>query len=193
MNLSLENTIGSSGTLVAGVDEAGRGPLAGPVYAAAVIWPEGLNFSKINDSKKLSQKARESLYEYITTNAVCAIASASVAEIDELNVLGAALLAMRRAVEALPQKPEYLLVDGNVFRGFDIPGRCVIGGDALSVSIAAASILAKVARDRFMVELDALYPGYGFAQHKGYGTKAHKEAFHLFGPSPAHRRDFHFK
>jgi ribonuclease HII len=190
MNLFLERSIGSSVTLVAGVDEAGRGPLAGPVYAAAVVWPDGLNYSRIDDSKQLTAKTRESLYEYITANTIHAIASAGVGEIDELNILEAALLAMRRAVAALPQRPDYLLVDGNVFRGFDIKGQCVIGGDALSVSVAAASVLAKVERDRAMLALDAQYPGYGFAQHKGYGTKAHREALRRLGPCPAHRRSF---
>ena len=190
MNLSLEHELGGR---VAGVDEAGRGPMVGPVYAAAVIWPEGLDYSRINDSKKLTERTRESLYNYITSNAAYAIASASAADIDERNILEATLLVMRRVAAALPERPDFLLVDGNVFRGFDIPGRCVTGGDALSVSIAAASILAKVARDRAMVELDALYPGYGFAKHKGYGTKAHKEAIQRLGRCPEHRATFQFK
>ena len=175
---------------VAGVDEAGRGPLAGPVYAAAVIWPDGLDPAGINDSKLLTAKKRDALYTYIIANAPYAIASVGVDEIDRINILEAALLAMRRAVDALPVKPDYLLVDGNVFRGFNIPGRCIIGGDGLETAIAAASILAKVARDRHMMELDALYPGYGFAKHKGYGTKAHREAIRSLGPCPEHRRSF---
>lgn len=177
--------------IVCGLDEAGRGPLAGAVYAAAVILPDGYIPEGLNDSKKLSEKKREKLFDEICTNAVSfAIASASADEIDEINILNASLLAMRRALESLSQKPDYIFVDGNVFRGFDLPGRAVVKGDALIPSIAAASILAKVARDRSLVELDRLYPEYGFKQHKGYPTEAHRNALLQHGPCPEHRRSF---
>ena len=176
---------------VCGIDEAGRGPLCGPVVAAACILPPGLVIEKLNDSKKLSPKRRDELFDIIKENALSfSVASASVEEIDGLNILEATLLAMRRAVAGLTLKPDYLLVDGNVFRGFGIPGESVISGDALSPSIAAASILAKVTRDRICSELDEKFPGYGIAKNKGYGTKDHIEALFRLGPSPCHRKKF---
>lgn len=176
---------------ICGVDEAGRGPLAGPVFAAACILPEGFVLEGLDDSKKLTEKKREALFDKITQNAVAyAIASASVEEIEEINILNAALLAMRRAIDALPVKADFALIDGNVDRGFPLPAKAVVGGDALVPSIAAASILAKVARDRVCYELDKEYPAYGFAKHKGYGTKLHKEALLANGVSPVHRPSF---
>ncbi len=176
---------------VCGIDEAGRGPLCGPVVAAACILPPGLVIEKLNDSKKLSPKRRDELFDIIKENALSfSVASASVEEIDGLNILEATLLAMRRAVAGLTVKPDYLLVDGNVFRGFGISGESVVSGDALSPSIAAASILAKVTRDRMCSELDEKFPGYGIAKNKGYGTKDHIEALFRLGPSPCHRKKF---
>ena len=178
-------------TLVCGIDEAGRGPLCGPVVAAACVLPLGIEIEGLNDSKKLNERTREALFDKITSVALdYSRASASVEEIDEMNILEATLLAMRRAVAGLKQPPDYLLVDGNVFRGFDTDGRFVIGGDATSPSIAAASILAKVTRDRICNELDALYPQYGIATHKGYGTKAHIAALREYGPADIHRKKF---
>lgn len=177
--------------VICGCDEAGRGPLAGPVYAAAVILPVGVEIAGLDDSKKLSAKKRDALFEEIKAKAVCyAIARAEVEEIETLNILECALLAMRRAVEQLSTRPELALIDGNIARGFDLPAVPVIGGDAKCPSIAAASVLAKVARDRDCMELDKLYPQYGFAVHKGYGTKAHRQAILEHGPCPAHRMSF---
>lgn len=178
--------------LVCGVDEAGRGPLAGPVCAAAVILPPDLELEGLNDSKKLSEKRREALYPLICEQALAyGIAFASEQEIDELNILQATFLAMRRAVGQLGQKPDLALVDGNREPDFgDIPVRTIIKGDSRSANIAAASILAKVTRDRFMLEQDAVYPQYGFAVHKGYGTQKHYAALREFGPCPIHRRSF---
>ena len=184
-DMSLESAFAG---LVCGVDEAGRGPWAGPVSAAAVILdprrvPDGLN-----DSKKLSEKKRDALEPLIKQQALaCAVGFASVAEIGELNILHATGLAMRRAVEALQVRPDVALVDGNYAFVLPCHVRTVIGGDALSLSIAAASILAKVARDRLMAELDEVYPGYGFAGHKGYGARKHADALISLGPSPIHR------
>ena len=175
----------------AGCDEAGRGPLCGPVYAAACVLPEGLYIEGLNDSKKLTPKTRLALFDEIREKAVAySIGYGTVEEIDKYNILEATLLAMRRAVEGLQIKPDYLLVDGNIFRNFDLPGESVIKGDATSSSIAAASILAKVTRDLLCDELDALYPEYGIKQHKGYGTKAHMEALRKYGPTPCHRKQF---
>lgn len=178
-----------------GIDEAGRGPLAGDVYAAAVILPPALRIPGLNDSKKLSEARREALYTEICAQATAyAVASASVAEIEQLNILQAALLAMRRAyrmlLEQVPQETLFgALIDGN--RPAGLPSeRCVIGGDAKSASIAAASVLAKVTRDRTMLEADAQFPQYGFAKHKGYGTKAHTDAILEYGPCPLHRPSF---
>ena len=174
-----------------GVDEAGRGPLAGDVYAAAVILPADCVLEGLNDSKKLSEKKREALYEEITQKATAyCVATASVAEIEELNILNATFLAMRRAVEGLSAQPKLVLVDGNRDPGLSLPTRCVVKGDALSASIAAASILAKVSRDRYMKQVAAAYPQYQFEKHKGYGTKLHYELLDRFGESPVHRHSF---
>lgn len=178
-------------SVVAGTDEAGRGPLAGPVFAAAVVLPRGIDLPGLNDSKKLTPKKRDKLYDMIVSAALCCcVASASVEEIERLNILEAALLAMRRAVEGLSLRPQCLLVDGNICRGFDIPAYAIVGGDGLSASIAAASILAKVSRDRHMLALAEKYPGYGFEKHKGYGTRQHIEAVSKLGVCPEHRRSF---
>jgi ribonuclease HII len=177
--------------ITAGVDEAGRGPLAGDVYAAAVILPDGVVLPGLNDSKKLTEKMRDYLYAKIIKQAAAySVAAASVEEIEQFNILEAALLAMRRAVDGLAVKPEQLLVDGNTARGFDLPAKAVIGGDACHPCIMAASILAKVSRDRAMAELGLLYPQYGFAKHKGYGTALHRQALREYGPCPAHRLSF---
>ena len=177
--------------IVCGCDEAGRGPLAGDVYAAAVVLPIGLVIDGLDDSKKLTEKKREKLFDIITAEAVSyGIASATPAEIDEYNILNAALLAMRRAIEKLIVKPDFALIDGNMTRGFTLPCRAIVKGDSRSMSIAAASILAKVSRDRSCLELDALYPEYGFAAHKGYPTKAHYEAIQKYGVLPIHRKSF---
>lgn len=176
---------------VCGVDEAGRGPLCGPVVAAACILPMGLVIEGLNDSKKLTSKKRDALYDYICENAISyCIAEASVAEIDELNILEATLLAMRRAIDGLSVPADFALIDGNVARDFQIPARAIVKGDATSPSIAAASILAKVTRDRQCEELDRMYPQYGIAKHKGYGTKMHMDALREHGPSPIHRKQF---
>ena len=177
--------------LVCGVDEAGRGPLAGPVCAAAVILPPELAIPGLNDSKKLTDKKRRELYDVITAEAVSyGIAFADEKEIDEINILQATFLAMARAMEQLTQQPELALVDGNRAKDFGLPVRTIVKGDSLSASIAAASILAKVTRDRLMEQYDETYPQYGFAVHKGYGTKRHYEALREFGPSPIHRMTF---
>lgn len=176
---------------VCGVDEAGRGPLCGPVVAAACILPAGVVPAGLNDSKKLTPKKRDALFDEIRRVAVAyCIAEASVEEIDELNILEADLLAMRRAIAGLEVPADYALIDGNIARDFQIPARAVIHGDAISPSIAAASILAKVTRDRECLELDRQYPQYGIAKHKGYGTKAHMDALRQYGPSPIHRKKF---
>ena len=184
-------------TAVCGVDEAGRGPLCGPVVAAACILPDGLCIPELNDSKKLTPKKRERLYDLIVQNAVAyGIAEGTVEEINELNILEADLLAMRRAIDGMhtpdgkPCKADFALIDGNVDRDFQIPARAVIKGDSLSMSIAAASILAKVTRDRLCIEMDKAYPQYGIAKHKGYGTKEHMNALREHGPSPIHRIKF---
>lgn len=188
----LEKSIAEEGYMpLCGVDEAGRGPLAGPVCAAACILPFGLEIPELNDSKKLTEKKREMLYDVITASALsCGIAFASVEEIESLNILGATYLAMNRAVAMLDQKPALCLIDGNRKEGICYPSRCVIKGDAICADIAAASILAKVTRDRYMLELAEQYPEYGFEKHKGYGTAAHYEALRQFGPSPVHRPSF---
>ena len=175
---------------ICGVDEAGRGPLAGNVVAAAVIMPEGLEIEGLNDSKKLSEKKRDALFDIIKEKTIYSIAWATPAEIDEMNILNATMLAMRRAVEGLPVKADFALIDGNCSRGFSIPTKTVVSGDAKSMSIAAASILAKVTRDRQCAELDKEYPEYGFAGHKGYPTKAHRAKVIEIGPCPEHRKSF---
>ncbi len=186
-----EQFLEHDGFVICGVDEAGRGPLAGPVVAGACVLPRGLVIESLNDSKKLSEKKRDALYDVITEKAFFwGIGIATPEEIDEINILEASLLAMRRAVENAGVTPDLLLVDGNQTRGFTTPTVAIVGGDAKSPSIAAASILAKVTRDRMMAELDREYPGYGIAGHKGYPTKAHKLAVYMNGPSPCHRRSF---
>ena len=188
----LENEIYGEGfRLLCGVDEAGRGPLAGPVCAAAVILPRGLEIEGLNDSKKLTEKKREELYGVICKEALSfGIAFATVEEIEERNILGATFLAMNRALEQLDPQPELALIDGNRNTGILVPSRCVVKGDAKCADIAAASILAKVTRDRYMLEQAKLYPEYRFEQHKGYGTKLHCEALREYGPSPIHRMSF---
>lgn len=178
-------------TVLCGVDEAGRGPLAGPVYAAAVIFTPDTVIEGINDSKKLTEKKRELLYDQIIDHAQSfCIATASEQEIDELNILGASMLAMRRAVEGLQIKPQLALIDGNKTPTLVCPAIAVVKGDATSASIAAASILAKVARDRKMLELDSVYPAYQFAKHKGYPTKLHYQMLDTYGPCEIHRMSF---
>ena len=176
---------------ICGVDEAGRGPLAGPVFAAAVILPEGLEIEGLNDSKKLSEKKREKLFDEIREKAVAyGIASSSEKEIDEINILNASLLAMKRAVMKMSESPDMILVDGNKTFDFDIQQKAVVKGDSLSANIAAASILAKVSRDRFMEDLAKKYPEYRFEKHKGYPTKLHYEMVEAHGLSEVHRRSF---
>ncbi len=178
-------------TAVCGCDEAGRGPLCGPVVAAAVILPRGLEIDGLNDSKKLTEKKREALFDVIIENAIAyGIAECTPEEIDEYNILNASMLAMRRAVEKLGVKADFALIDGNCSRGFDIPTETVVKGDAKSYSIAAASILAKVTRDRGCIELDRQYPMYGIAKHKGYPTKDHMAAVREFGVAPIYRKSF---
>ena len=178
-------------SVVCGTDEAGRGPLAGSVYAAAVILPNGLYMDGLNDSKKLTEKKREKLFDVIVSEAVSyGIAFSTPEEIDTLNILNASLLAMRRAVDMLSPKPDYILIDGNMTRGFTLPCKAIVKGDSISMSIAAASVLAKVSRDRSCLELDRLYPEYGFAKHKGYPTKEHYEAIKKYGVLPIHRKSF---
>lgn len=177
--------------IICGTDEAGRGPLAGPVVAAAVVLPSGICIESLNDSKKLSEKRREALYDEIVSVALnWGVGISSVEEIDRINILEASLLAMRRAVENAHVTPDMLLVDGNVDRDFPYPALAIVGGDAKSPSIAAASIIAKVTRDRMMEQLEREYPGYGLARHKGYPTKAHKLALYRLGATPCHRRSF---
>lgn len=177
--------------LICGVDEAGRGPLAGPVYAAAVILPRGLVIEGLNDSKKLTEKKRAALYDVIVAQAAAyGIGSASEREIDEINILQATFLAMRRAIDALDIKPDLALIDGNRSCDFGVSAETVIRGDSLSANIAAASILAKVTRDRVMEQYALQYPAYGFEVHKGYGTKRHYDALREYGPCPIHRQSF---
>ena len=176
---------------ICGIDEAGRGPLAGPVFAAAVVLPPGISLPGLDDSKKLSESKREKLFDMITGGAVAyGIAFADHTEIDSRNILNATFLAMRRAFEMLPVKPDFVLVDGNMDPGLGCDGRCVVGGDGKSASIAAASILAKVSRDRFMLEMAEEYPQYSFEKHKGYGTKLHYDKLDENGPSAIHRMTF---
>ena len=176
---------------VCGVDEAGRGPLAGPVCAAAVILPRGVMIEGLDDSKKLTEKRREALYDVIIAAAEAyGVAFADVEEIEELNILGATYLAMNRAIAALDAGIDLALIDGNRNAGIEYPSRCIVKGDAKCVSIAAASVLAKVTRDRYMRALAEKYPGYGFERHKGYGTEAHYAAIRALGPCPEHRPSF---
>lgn len=186
-----EALIAEGYSVICGVDEAGRGPLSGPVVAAACILPTGAIIEGLDDSKKLSPKKREALFDVITKTAISySIASASVEEIDQMNILNATLLAMRRAIEGLSVKPDFALIDGNINRDFPLPAKAVIKGDSLSTSIAAASILAKVTRDRLCIEDDRAYPQYEFAKHKGYGTARHMALLREHGPSPLHRKSF---
>ncbi|MBQ8028753.1 MAG: ribonuclease HII [Clostridia bacterium] len=192
MDFQLEKEAINNGyKIVCGIDEAGRGPLCGPVCAAAVILPIDCEIEGINDSKKLSEKKREALFDVITEKAVAYSVSMVDAEtVDEINILQATFLAMRNAVEGLSVKPDIALIDGNGKPGLDIAQETVIKGDAKSVSIAAASILAKVSRDRYMLEADKKYPQFQFAKHKGYGTKLHYEMIAEHGICPEHRRTF---
>ncbi len=186
-----QREIAGEGVIVCGVDEAGRGPLCGPVCAGAAILPENAVIDGLNDSKKLSEKKREELYDVITDKALAfAVAFSTEAEIDEINILNASLLAMRRAVEKLTVKPDLILVDGNICRGFDIPAKAVVKGDSKCASIAAASILAKVTRDRYMKELSQRYPQYELEKHKGYPTKRHIELLRQYGPADIYRKTF---
>lgn len=189
---TLENEIYAGGVKrLCGVDEAGRGPLAGPVCAAAVILPQNCEIQGLNDSKKLTEKKREALFDVICAAAVSyGIAFATVEEIEEYNILGATFMAMNRAVAMLDPVPELALIDGNRNTGIQIPSRCIVGGDGKCADIAAASVLAKVTRDRYMRQMAELYPQYGFEKHKGYGTKAHYDAIRAYGPSPIHRPSF---
>jgi ribonuclease HII len=177
--------------IVAGIDEAGRGPLAGPVVAAAVIVPEGFFLEEVDDSKCLPAARREALFDLIMSGAGgVGVGVVDHEVIDRINILNATFLAMNTAVRNLPLRPEHLLVDGNRFAGTTLPFSTIVDGDALSFSIGAASIVAKVTRDRMMADFDRLYPGYGFAEHKGYGTPAHRDAISRLGPCPIHRRSF---
>ncbi len=176
---------------ICGVDEAGRGPLCGPVVAAAVILPEGKCIEGINDSKKLSEKKREKLYDDIMENAIAVgVGLSDVDVIEDVNILNATKIAMKQAIDNLKIKPDYVLIDGNQMIHIDIKGKTVVSGDAKSESIAAASIIAKVTRDRLLIEYDKKYPEYGFAKHKGYGTKVHVEAIKEYGLTPIHRESF---
>ncbi|MCI5515197.1 MAG: ribonuclease HII [Oscillospiraceae bacterium] len=190
--LKYENQAKSQGySFVCGVDEAGRGPLAGPVYAAAVILPDGVIPEGVNDSKKLSEKKRESLFDIITVEALdYSIAYATAEEIDDINILQATFLAVKRAIAGLKMKADYAMIDGNRMPPLDIPGETIVKGDANSASIAAASILAKVSRDRFMLKMAEKYPRYQFEKHKGYGTKLHYQMLDEYGPSEIHRQTF---
>lgn len=188
---SIEAALKAEGSCrIAGIDEAGRGPLAGPVAAACVILDEDYIPEGINDSKKLSPKKREILFEEIMASAIVSCALVDEKTIDTVNILEATKLAMRRAAAGMPQKPDFILIDGNFVIGACACERAVIGGDAKSASIAAASIIAKVTRDRLMLRLDEEYPMYGFAKHKGYGTREHIENLLKYGPCPYHRRSF---
>ena len=176
---------------IAGVDEAGRGPLAGPVYAAAVILPPEVRLDGINDSKKLSPKKREALFDEIIEKAVgYSIFSVDEKTIDEINILRATYMAMNGAVGALFPKPNYVIIDGNGIRDMDFPHETIVKGDSKSISIAAASVLSKVARDRYITEMAKEYPQYGFEKHKGYGTREHIDAILKYGASPIHRKTF---
>ena len=188
----LENRLYDQGyQAICGVDEAGAGPLAGPVYAAAVILPWGLTLPYLNDSKKVTPRRREILFDQIREQAIAyAIAWADEKEIDEINILNARMLAMDRAIKMLNPAADFALIDGNRNQGIELQNEMVVHGDARSASIAAASILAKVSRDRFMVELAEQYPQYAFEKHKGYPTKLHYERLRQYGPSPVHRKTF---
>lgn len=190
--LTLEHEAQAQGyAVVCGADEAGAGPLAGPVYAAAVSLPDDFDLPWLNDSKKVTPKRREVLFDQIKEQAVAwAVASVGEREIDEINILNARMKAMDQAIHQLNPTPDFALIDGNRNKGITIPNRMVVHGDSLSASISAASILAKVSRDRYMLEMAQRYPEYHFEQHKGYGTKLHYEMLHKYGPCPIHRLTF---
>ena len=192
LEFTLEDNLTEQGCkYVCGVDEAGRGPLCGPVVAAAVILPRDAEIPGLNDSKKLTEKKREALFDVICEKAIAySIAYGTVEMINQTNILEATMHAMNEAVNSLSTSADHALIDGNIARGFSIPTTTVIHGDAISPSIAAASILAKVTRDRLCADLDAEYPMYGIAKHKGYGTKDHMEALRKYGPAPIHRTKF---
>lgn len=187
-----ENELHKQGyRLVAGVDEAGRGPLAGPVYAAAVILPENAVIEGLNDSKKLSEKKREQLYDVITETAVSwSVFSVDESIIDEINILKSTHMAMNCAVKNLSVQPDYVIIDGNSISDMELPHETIVGGDAKCMAIAAASVLAKVSRDRYITEIAEKYPQYGFEKHKGYGTRDHVQAIRRYGACPIHRRTF---
>lgn len=189
---SIENSLKKKGfNLICGVDEAGRGPLAGPVAVAAVVLPDNCEIDGLNDSKELSEKKREKLFPIICEKALCwSVVLVDNEEIDDINILAATLKGMKQAVYNLETTPDYVLVDGNRLPDYDIPAQYVIKGDAKSMSIAAASVLAKVTRDRLMLEYDKIFPEYQFAKHKGYGTKLHYEMIEKNGISPIHRKTF---
>lgn len=189
---SIENECYETGyTVVCGCDEAGAGSLAGPVYAAAVVLPRGVIIDGLTDSKKLSEKKREELYDIIINTALdYAVSSVDEKTIDEINILNARLLAIDAAIKKLSVTPDFALIDGNRSTGISVMNRCVVHGDSLCISISAASVLAKVCRDRFMLEMAELYPEYGFDKHKGYGTKLHYERLRMYGPSAIHRKTF---
>ena len=191
LEFTLEKELLAQGyTAICGVDEAGRGPLCGPVCTAACILPADVDIPGLNDSKKLTEKKREALFDIIKEKAIAySVAYATVEEINELNILEATLLAMRRAIDGLQVKADFALIDGNICRDFQVEARSVIHGDAISPSIAAASVLAKVSRDRVCLELDREYPQYGIAAHKGYGTKAHMDALRKYGPAKDYFRN----
>ena len=177
--------------VVCGIDEAGRGPLAGPVFAAAVILPENYSHPVLNDSKKLSEKKRDAVYDDIIKDAICySVGIATEEEIDEINILNATFLAMKRAVEGLVIKPDFAYIDGNQYPKTGVNEETIVKGDGKCISVAAASIIAKVSRDRFMLEIDKQYPEYQFSKHKGYGTKLHYEMIEKYGVSKVHRRTF---
>ncbi len=192
MSLHEQRLLSKGFVKIAGVDEAGRGPLAGPVVAAACILPQNAFFANLNDSKQVSEKQRERLFKELTETdgVIYGIGEASALEIDQINILRATFLAMQRAVQALSISPDYLLIDGNRAPHFKIPTETIVKGDSLSISIAAASIIAKVYRDKLMEELDQKWPMYGFSKHKGYGTKEHIESIKKWGPCPDHRQTF---
>ena len=193
VNLSIEQSLWAQGyEHIAGVDEAGRGPLAGPLVAAAVIFPKDAFIEDVDDSKKLSAKKREEVYSLIVSKAISiSIGMVDHIEIDRINILQATIQAMQKALEGLCISPHFAIIDGNYFLYDKLPFKTIVDGDAKSFTIAAASIVAKVTRDRLMFELDERYPQYGFARHKGYGTKRHIEALHKFGPCEIHRKSFH--
>ncbi len=192
LDFTYEDKAEASGyALICGIDEAGRGPLMGPVCAAAVILPRHFEIEGLNDSKKLTEKKREALFPVITSAALAySVAFATAEEIDEINILNATMLAMNRAIAGLSPAAQFALIDGNCKRSITLPAETIVGGDAKCPSVAAASVLAKVSRDRLCYELDKQYPEYGFAKHKGYGTREHIAALEKYGPCPCHRRTF---